>query len=414
MRTDTLEILRCPYCGGRLELVESMPHRLDAGEILDGVLGCHCCIFPVVAGIPVMHLLPESVQAREAVEAGDFDAAFRALIAPEDEETSARFQELTRRPDVTYRELVDALGGGFEGGYFLYRFSDPSYVVASAVVGAVAGTIMSQGGRAVDICGGSGHLTRTLLGLSSEPPVIADLFFAKLWLAARYVAAGCEPVCCDGNAPLPFARGAFSYAMCADAFMFIWTKRQLVTEMLRLIDRPGPGAAVITHAHNQLVWSPSHGNPLPPEGYRDLFETLRPRVYAEAALLDDMVGGGPLDLSRQDDAATLEADAALTIVASRDLAVFRAHAIVSDPAIRGRLRLNPLYAAERDSGGLSLRLSFPSEDYEDEYGACRRYLPEDLTLDRATLDEVAAGTRSPRVVELLRRRVVLDVPHRYC
>ena len=49
---------------------------------------------------------------------------------------------------------------------------------------AVAGTILKHGGRAIDLCGGSGHLTRELIGLAPEPPVIADLFFAKLWLAA--------------------------------------------------------------------------------------------------------------------------------------------------------------------------------------------------------------------------------------
>jgi uncharacterized protein YbaR (Trm112 family) len=294
MSPETLALVRCPYCGGRLELVESMPHRVEGAEILDGVLGCHCCVFPVVAGIPVLHLLPEGVTAREAIEAGDFDAAFRALVSPDDEGRATRFEELARRPGATYGELVAALGEGFEGEYFLYRFSDPTYLVMSAVVHAVAGTILGKGGRAIDLCGGSGHLTRVLLGLSrEEPPVIADLFFAKLWLAANYVAPGCSPVCCDGNAPLPFPRGAFSYAMCADAFMFIWTKRQMVTEMLRLTHREGPTAALITHAHNQLVWSPSHGDALPPDGYRDLFEGVAAPRVAGGRERDEGGGGGP-------------------------------------------------------------------------------------------------------------------------
>lgn len=417
MRPETLELLRCPYCGGGLELVESMPHRRVAGDeaILDGVLGCHCCIFPVVAGIPVLHLLPEGVAAREAVEAGDFDAAFRALVSPDDDARGARFQELARTPGATYGDLVGALGEGFEGGYFLYRFSDPSYVTASAVVHGVAGTILRHGGRAIDLCGGSGHLTRILVGLSErEPPIIADLFFAKLWLAANYVAVGCEPVCCDGNSPLPFPRGAFSYAMCADAFMFIWTKRQMVTEMLRLIDREGPTAALITHAHNQLVWSPSHGNPLPPGGYRDLFETIEPRLFAEAKLLDEVVAGGPLDLGRRDDPQALEADAALTLIATCERDVFRAHALPDPGAWGGELRLNPLYAARPNGDGTQLQLRFPSQDYEDEYGACRRYLPETVHLDRPVLDAVERGTRSGPVAELIRRRIVLDVPPRYC
>ena len=250
MKKDTLDILRCPYCGGRLELVEASPHHLDGDDIVDGIIGCNCCTFPVVAGIPVMHLLPEATAAREAIEAGDPDAAFRALVAYEDEEAARRFQEATKDPEITYAALVETLGSAVEAGYFLFRFSDPSYLVASAVVGAVTSVVLKDGGRAIDLCGGSGHLTRLLLGRSDPAPVIADLFFVKLWLAQRFVAPGCEPVCCDGNAPLPFARGTFRYAMCADAFMFIWTKRQFVSEMMRLIDQPGPTAAR-DHAHAQ-------------------------------------------------------------------------------------------------------------------------------------------------------------------
>ena len=56
MHVSTLDILRCPYCGGRLELVTSLFHRRDGDEIHDGILGCHCCIFAVIDGIPVIHL----------------------------------------------------------------------------------------------------------------------------------------------------------------------------------------------------------------------------------------------------------------------------------------------------------------------------------------------------------------------
>ena len=53
MHLQTLDLLRCPYCGGRLELVDTMFHQASGNELQDGVLGCECCIFPVVNGIPV-------------------------------------------------------------------------------------------------------------------------------------------------------------------------------------------------------------------------------------------------------------------------------------------------------------------------------------------------------------------------
>src|SRR5438093_10410667 len=356
MHLELFEILRCPYCGGPLELVESLFHRRSGDEISDGILGCHCCIFPVVDGIPVLHLQPNATAARDQMQAEHPEQALRTMVGLESEAEARAFEAVAASEASTYRQTVEALGPNFEGGYFLYRFSDPTYVVAEAVVRAVARAVLGDRRRAIDICGGSGHVTRSLLDLSSSPPVLADLYFAKVWLARRFTAPGCEPVCCDGNAPMPFARGAFGFAMCTDAFMYIWTKRQLVGEMERLIDhRAGsshsgavPGAVLIGHTHNERTWSPSHGQPLSPEGYADLFETLEPRIFGEAALFADVVGGGPLDLSRRDDAETLDRNPALTIIASRNPAVFARHPLPPPETSAGDFRINPLYAVEPD------------------------------------------------------------------
>jgi uncharacterized protein YbaR (Trm112 family) len=415
MLTSTFDILRCPYCGGRLELVESLYHRRSATTIDDGVLGCQCCIFPVVDGIPVMHLQPAATTAREQIEAGRPDLARRTMFGLDDKLQADIFDRVAANDSATYRETVAAFGPNFEGGYFLYRFSDPTFVVADAVVRAVGRTVLGGERRAIDICGGSGHLTRALLGLSSAPPILADLYFAKIWLARRFTAPGCEPVCCDGNAPMPFARGAFSLAMCVDAFMYIWTKRQFVGEMERLVDAGAgpPGAVLIGHTHNERTWSPSHGQPLSPEGYAALFETLEPRLFAEAGLFADVVDRGVVDLSRRDAQPALDADPALTIVASRHPGVLQPHPIERPAAAGGEFRLNPLYAVEPEGGQLRLRLTFPDDDYAQEYGACRRYLPDQVTVERALLEALPAAAVPPGLVELARRRVVLDLPVRY-
>jgi len=276
----------------------------------------------------------------------------------------------------------------------------------------VAGTVLGSG-RAIDVCGGSGHLTRTLLDLSSAPPVLADLYFAKVWLARRFTAQGCEPVCCDGNAPLPFAKGAFRFAMCVDAFMFIWTKRQMVGELTRLVEGDDEGTVLIGHTHNERVWSPSHGQPLSPEAYADLFETIEPRVFSEGLLFEDIVAGGPLDLSRRDSKEDLDQDAALTIIATRHPGVFARHPLAWPAAARGEFRLNPLYATEADGDQIRLRLRFPGDDYEQEYGACRRYLPAETTIGRHDLEALPAAGVTGSLAELARRRVILDLPKHY-
>jgi uncharacterized protein YbaR (Trm112 family) len=414
MNLATLDLLRCPYCGGRLELVTAMFHRRDGDDIHDGILGCRCCIFAIVDGIPVMHLDANSTTARGHVGAGRPDLARRAMFNLDDEARAERFDEVASSQAATYRDVVDTLGPTFEGGYFLYRFSDPTFIVADAVVRSVAGTVLRNGGRAIDVCGGSGHLTRSLLDLSPLAPVLADLYFSKIWLARRFTAPGCEGVCCDGNAPFPIARGAFRYAMCTDAFMYIWTKRQFVGEMTRLIDDGGDeGAIVIGHTHNERTWSPSHGQPLTQEGYRNLFETIEPRIFGEAGLFADVVKGGPLDLGRRDPPDAIDADPALTIIASRNRDLYKPHALELARAPRGEYRLNPLYAAGQEGDRTALRLRFPDEDYEQEYGACRQYLPEEVRLTAAVLGRLAEGRLTPELAELARRRVVLDLPKHY-
>ena len=414
MKSATLAILRCPFCGGRLELVESSFHRIDAdsGEIAEAILGCYCCVFPVVAGIPVMHLDPAAAAAREAIEAGLPEHAARRLFALDDEAQAARFEEMAASPAATFRDLVDALGPAFEGGYFLYRFSDPTYVVADAVVRAVAGTVLREGGRAIDVCGGSGHLTRSLLDLSSPAPVLADLSFAKLWLARRFTAPGCEPVCCDGNAPLPFAKDAFGLVVCSDAFHYIWTKRLLAAETMRVA--AGCGAVVVTHAHNAHVWSPSAGMPLPPEAYRELFDEMAPRLFAESVLLNEIVAGGPLDLASNHAPDVLDADPALTIVAARRADVCRAYTLDTPAAARGEFRVNPLYDIERDGGRTRLRLRFPSPDYAEEYGAAARlYLHDEVPVDAGTLASLPANRLPAGLADLARRRIILDLPKQW-
>ena len=81
--------------------------------------------------------------------------------------------------------------------------------------------------------------------------------------------------------------------------------------------------------------------------------------------------------------------------------------------MRGELRLNPLYAVEPDGDHVRLRLRFPSEDYEQEYGACRQYLPETMVFDAAALAALESGQLSAELRELVRRRVLVDLPRNY-
>ena len=412
MRETTADLLRCPFCGTRLSLVENQALvRLDDG-IESGVLGCECCAFPVVAGIPVMTADDTAREAIRALEAGQPEAALFTLLGLDGPRAGA-FRALCARGDrVTYRDALAILCQDAEDPYFVYRFSDPTYVTAEAVLQAIGRRPRTMDVRALDLCGGSGHLARVLADLGPRGgTVLADVFFWKVWLAARYTAPGCEPVCCDANAPLPFVRDAFSLVLLADAFPYIWHKRLLAGEMIRLA---GPdGTIVMPHLHSSLGENVSPGDTLTPAAYRDLFDAARPRLFSDERLLTDVLDRRVVDLTCDVSPVELGAEPSFTLVASRHEDLFERHELPDPRDVSGELRVNPLYRVERRGGSSILTLTFPTPEYEEEFGACRRYLPDTVTVSADVTGAIVPAMLGPEYDALRRRRILIDAPPRY-
>jgi uncharacterized protein YbaR (Trm112 family) len=408
MRIETLEILRCPFCGTRLTLVDNKALWQVDDRIEAGVLGCECCAFPIVDGIPVLIANDTTRGAMHLLEAGDGDAALHMLLGLEGDRVDAFARFVADGGAMTYRQGVRILSVDAEAEYFVFRFSDPTFRVGRAVVQA-CGPMMQRTGRYIDLCGGSGHLTRSLI--SDQPAVLADVFFWKLWLARRFVAPDCEPICCDANNPLPFARDTFSMVVLSDAFPYLWHKRLVTEEMMRLA---GPsGVIVMPHLHSSLGWNYSAGMPLTPAAYRDLLEPQNPKLFRDSALLDQVLDGH-LDLTSFEPPEALDGEPALVIVASRDASVFRSVSLPWAPPAPDSVVVNPLYEVAVRGGQSLLTLKFPTEEYGDEFAAVKRYLPETLTLPgdlTRGVERDAIGRE--RYDELCRRMVLIAVPERY-
>src|SRR5204862_7931109 len=116
---------------------------------------------------------------------------------------------------------------------------------------------------------------------------------------------------------------------------------------------------------------------------------------------------------RPNDAAVTGGEPGLTSVPSRRDDVYRPAHLTTPTTARGEYRVNPLYAVEPDGDGATRRLRFPSEDYEEEYGAARTYLADDVVVDRRALAALPATRLSPGLTDLARRRVILDLPKNY-
>jgi uncharacterized protein YbaR (Trm112 family) len=418
MHERLLDLLRCPFCGTRLDLVGNDALLRDGAHIESGVLGCECCAFPIVAGIPVLMANEATRHAMHALEAGRGEEALVALLGLDGDRTKQLNGLQARGDTATYRKALDILSPDAEGTYFLYRFSDPTFRTAEALVGAVGQHGGIPGGPMLDLCGGSGHVTRVLAGLDrpheSTPrhTVVADLHFWKLWLATRFTAPGCAAICCDAGAPLPFTRGLFSMVVLADAFPYIWQKRLCADEMMR-VTAPD-GVIVMPHLHSALGNNFSAGDTLTPSAYQHLFAPHKPRLFSDTRLLDDIIGHRIVDLRRGLTPGELGAESAMSIVACRRAGCFRRYVLSDAVEVTGELVVNPLYDVELRDGRSVLTLRFPTPEYEEEFLGCRRYLPDTLTVEADISGRIDQTTAGSRYEELRRRRVLIDVPPRYC
>lgn len=412
MHLNTLALLRCPFCGTRLTMVESSPVVKRGEDVTSAVLGCGCCAYPVVAGIPVIMADETTRTAMHQMEAGSGDAALLTLLGLEGERALS-FERLMADPgQMTFRSALEVLSPDPEGTYFLYRFSDPTYVMAQSVLQALGQHTSMLEGRAIDLCGGSGHLTRVLVDQGRGRQVtLADLFFWKLWLAKTFTAPECTAVCCDANSPLPFEKHTFRLVVLSDAFPYIWHKRLLAEEMQRLV--AGDGAIVMPHLHSSLGENFSAGMTLTPASYRDLFLPLSPRLFLDGTLLDDVLRDSVVDLTASVSADTMGDAPSFTLIATADEGLFRRFTLGPPGTVTGELRVNPLYAVTSAGGQSMLRLQFPNDDYAEEFAECKRYLPDSVTVNGDLSDGVELARLGPDGERLRRQRVIIDAPRRY-
>jgi uncharacterized protein YbaR (Trm112 family) len=419
MHTSLLDVLRCPFCGTGLAVVENDALVGDGDDIEEGVLGCECCAYPVISGIPVLIADDTTRRAMHALEDGHRDDALFILLGhAEFSERQERLRSLMQSPDATYRDALALLCDDAEAACFLYRFTDPTFLTVEALLGAIAQARWPLAGRTLDLCGGSGHLTRVLSRLRTEGDalaagtVLADVYFWKLWLARRFTVPEAAGVCCDANHPLPFARATFSTVLLADAFPYIWHKRMLADEMMRLA--VPTGVVVMPHLHSALGENFSAGDTLTPASYQALFAPHEPRLFGDAGMFDDVIERRMVDLTRDVTPEALASEAALTLVASPRADLFRRREVPPSHSVSGELAVNPLYRVERGGGSSTLSLEFPTPEYAEEFGACRRYLPERITVESDLTRPIRPEALGAAYAELRNRRVLIDAPVGYC
>ena len=164
-RHPPLPVLRRPARARRVRASS----RARGDEILDGILGCHCCVFPDRR----RHSghAPAAVRrrrrARTSMPAARISRAARCS-GSRTSDAAERFDGVAASPDADLPRHRRGARAALRGRLFpvpLLR-SDVSSSRRRSCARWPA-RCSADGGRAIDICGGSGHLTRTLLDLSA-------------------------------------------------------------------------------------------------------------------------------------------------------------------------------------------------------------------------------------------------------
>ena len=256
---------------------------------------------PVVDGIPVLHLLPAATAARDHIEAGRPGLALRRWSASRIEAAGETFEAAAASETSTYREIVEALG--------------PELRRRLLPVSLLRSDVHRRPGRRARGCGrgapreaARGRCLRRIRASHARPDgsVVAaagarrPVFPEGLARAALHRAGMRAGLLRRQRAAAVRARRLSATRCARTRFSTSGPSGSSSASSRAWWTDPEPGAVVINHTHNQLTWSPSHGQPLSPAGYRDLFETMEPRIFGEAGLFADVVKGGPLDLSRRD------------------------------------------------------------------------------------------------------------------
>jgi len=420
--------LRCP--------VDGLALSKEVGTAEDGVLCCGTHRYPVSSGIPVLLDSPAARAALEAIDAGEPARARAALLTPDRwgrADTVARgldrilggdrFARRLRSGRVkrflrwhgegsfpSYRAALDAFLSAPPDPqpeslhYFFSRPSDPTFVVAEAVTSGVA-----RRGTVLDLCCGSGFVTRLVSRGRSEAVTGLDESFPLLFLAKSFLAPRARYVCARADRPLPFADRSFDAVVCSDALHDTEDPAEAAREMLR-VRRDGGGLFAI-HLHNPAFEHAYPGrNPLPPRGYASLFEGADPRLLDEGPILDAWVDRGEVDFSAIAAPEALSGARTLTLLAGDGAPRGTAR---PEPPAPECIALSPLYRGHRDGETLRLGRVWPSAFWHREYPDAERYLPEGATLGSEALEGLRGNRLEAEAVDLFRRRVLIDVPAAY-
>lgn len=444
-------LLICPECSQALRWRKIEQPQGIEGEY--GVLECRCSRYPVIDGIPILTQQKISVLdqvssavdlegptpaelVRKVEERQGFQALLSLIAFPVIPASLNRapFLGLAKRQPLleiglivrknlvkwhlvqhhalTARDWLELIyhrspvqGDYFN--YFFFRFGQPRHLAALSLMSVLP----KRDKPLLDLACGFGHLIHYLTQGPQHHRVVGfDRLFFQLWVAKHFIAPQAQFVCGDADHPLPFQDGAFSGAMCSDAFHLLRRKAEVLAELRRCA--PG-GYLLLTRVGNREV-RPNEGSELSLEEYFNLAGESPVRMAGETELVERYLRRLGPALARPANPLDLKGEKWLSLLVTDDERLFQDYdCFEAWPHGAGRLQLNPIYEVRHKQGHLDLEFKFPSDWYAFENGVMRQYHPQALVLDSQIYGAIRQGQRSLETEELLGRFVLLGMPEQY-
>lgn len=309
-KPELLDLLQCPGCGGAL--------KLHYGTGKWGIVECACSEYPIVDGILCL-TFNSSMQRKfvlQAIKNDEFQSALvwmmeaaplarmmadtplsRALfyLMTLVQTTGHRYQlfrhiaTFLRKQGI--RKMMNAdlikeaaqyvVSPGF-ANYLEYRFSHPSLIAAVITLQSVCQPPI---GIMIDVGGGCGHLESIIRKrLNIQTSFVLDRTFPLLWLGRKFGITRGNLICADAADGLPFREGISGLTVSVDVLNYVYPKRIVASEIMR-VTLP-QGRIFFGHLHNKNQYNLAAGIPLGLDEWRRALGVVdNLKFFSEEALL---------------------------------------------------------------------------------------------------------------------------------
>jgi len=439
MKRNTLDLMRCPYCGSKFRLAQI--YEEVANEINYAVIKCNCNEFPILSGILMMKEGLIKHHILKYLKAGMNEKAISLALGPGGEDIfrisdylesgglllnnlnkiyTFFIEILMQNITKDYRNDSPSFFSLPEPVYFKHRFSSETLWLSYPFMKVLE----PCKDRILELGCGRGHMSFIISQyLVPRELFCADRTFKSLYTLKKYFSSDAQCICLDANYSLPFVDRAFDSIIMSDSFHYVFDRSNLAKEMVRIKSKNG--LILLLHLHNSLANNIAAGYGLKPKEWISLLglSDQEVRAFPEGMLIKDFLYNDILDLSQKYSEAELDSDSSIAIMATNDASLYKIYSEVDSILFqeKGHYVINPLYIVKQEKKRLIFKKNYPCDSLRIEYPIAEEYMPSiyEVTDEISLIFDLNGSplsnldTNEELIKKMVKRFIVINVPKLY-